>query len=241
MDERYARAYAELYRRHWWWRARERFLMNTAHEELSPNVRHRILDVGAGSGLFFQRLSELGDVWGVETDENLRTGVPAIDDRIHWGSLESYRPETKFTAILFLDVLEHVTDPVALLRAGLALLERGGVVIVTVPAFMAIWTRHDALNEHKTRFSRSSFRQVATAAGVRERTTRYFFHWLVAAKFAVRLVEAVNGGSARADLPHVPGRILNAALYGVSRGEQLLGLHRFLPWGSSLLYVGVRD
>ena len=79
----------------------------------------RILDVGCGAGLFFDRLSEFGSVQGVETDSTMRTGRPEIDDRIHWGTLESFPGDRAFDAVLMLDVLEHLADPLPPLRRAL--------------------------------------------------------------------------------------------------------------------------
>lgn len=239
MEREYAAAYADLYRRHWWWRAREDFLMEVLRAELTSLRRPLILDVGCGAGLFFRRLEELGEAYGVESDLTMRTGRKDVDQRIHWGTLESYLPGRRFGAILFLDVLEHVERPQELLRLALELLADDGVVIATVPAFRVLWTKHDDVNEHVERYTKASFVRVAEAAGLRTKSLRYFFHWVFAAKLAVRAKEAVRGRPAVPSVPGVPGPLLNRALYALSRSEQVLRLDRALPFGSSLLYVGV--
>jgi 2-polyprenyl-3-methyl-5-hydroxy-6-metoxy-1,4-benzoquinol methylase len=238
MEREYAAAYAELYRRHWWWRAREDFLMEVLKTELSPLRRTAILDVGCGAGLFFRRLEELGEAYGVESDLTMRTGHEDVDRRIHWGTLESYHPGHRYGAILFLDVLEHVERPQELLRSALGLLADDGIVIATVPAFRVLWTKHDDVNEHVERYTKTSFVRVAEAAGLMTKSLRYFFHWLFPAKLAVRASEAVRGRASVPSVPAVPGPLLNRTLYSLSRSEQMLGLDRALPFGSSLLYVG---
>ena len=80
---------------------------------------------------------------------------------------------------------------------------------------------------------------VAEAAGLRTKSLRYFFHWVFLAKLAVRAKEAVRGRPSVPSVPGVPGPLLNRALYSLSRSEQVLRLDRALPFGSSLLYVGV--
>ena len=62
MDTAYARRYGQLYARHWWWRAREAYLVAQLRRLRPPQGWRRILDVGCGDGLFFPRLRELGDV-----------------------------------------------------------------------------------------------------------------------------------------------------------------------------------
>jgi stage V sporulation protein SpoVS len=134
-----------------------------------------------------------------------------------------------------LDVLEHLPDPVAALAHVKSLLEPDGVLLATVPAFKLLWTRHDDLNHHFTRYTEGSFRSVASAAGLRVKTARYFFHWLAAAKIATRLKEALLPG--KPDVPAVPAAPVNGALYALSRAEErLVGAAR-IPFGSSLLAV----
>jgi SAM-dependent methyltransferase len=239
VEREYARIYRELYRSHWWWRAREDFLVDTLQRWLSPSGTHRLLDVGCGAGLFFDRLEHFGDVRGVEADLDLRTDVGNVDERIHWGSLESLPDEGPFSAILFLDVLEHLDRPAEALSAAAGLLDPGGVVIATVPAFPILWTRHDDMNHHLVRYTRSSFLSLAESAGYLPLSSRYFFHWTFPAKLLQRLAEKLAPRAhATSPLPKVPPALVNRLLFRMSRLEQKLGLDRLCPFGSSLLFVG---
>ncbi len=68
MDPAYVVKYAELYRRHWWWRSREKLTLKWL-EQLKPESGFGlILDVGSGSGLFLEALSRFGQPEGVEAD-----------------------------------------------------------------------------------------------------------------------------------------------------------------------------
>ena len=64
----YATQYRRIYETHWWWRAREAAIMREVSRLLSPCLANRILDVGCGDGLLFQRLEPYGHVEGVEID-----------------------------------------------------------------------------------------------------------------------------------------------------------------------------
>ena len=66
MDAAYAAAYADLYRRHWWWRVRERILLDRIRDLLGDRVTHaNMLDIGCGAGLFFDALEQFGHVEGI--------------------------------------------------------------------------------------------------------------------------------------------------------------------------------
>jgi hypothetical protein len=135
-----------------------------------------------------------------------------------------------------LDVLEHLPDPAAALRHARGLLKPRGIVLTTVPAFNVLWTAHDDLNRHYTRYTKRSFRALAANAGVRLQRMRYLFHWTFPAKLAVRVKEAVIRSEALP--PVVPPRPVNQTLAAVTRWEEALLGRLPVPFGSSLLAIG---
>ena len=236
MEPEYGARYRELYEKHWWWRARERVVLETLRREGHGRLRS-VLDVGCGDGLLFDAAMALPGVEhieGVEPDVALLNPSGKHRARIHAGQFDStFAPARQFSAVLFLDVLEHLGNPDDALRRAKGLLEPGGFILATVPAFMSLWTRHDVLNHHVTRYTRSSFGALAARSGLRITEARYLFQWTAAAKLATRAVEAVVAGAPAP--PGVPPAPINRALYVATRVEErLLGPLR-LPFGSSLL------
>jgi len=239
VDPEYARRYRELYERHWWWRAREEFVLETVRRHLPAGGSRSILDVGCGDGLLFDRLAAFGEVQGVESDASLIGPANPHRHRIHVGPFDaSFAPGKRYGLILMLDVLEHLPDPAGALRRAVDLLEPDGLLVVTVPAFRLLWTTHDDLNHHFTRYTKHRFAVLARAAGVRVIRAAYFFHWLFPAKLVTRLIEGV--AHPRPSSPRVPARWINEPLYRLSRLEQRLLTPLGLPFGSSLLAVGRR-
>ncbi len=238
MQAEYALAYLSLYRTHWWWRAREDYLVSVLDRHLPKGAHRRILDVGCAGGLFFERLAQFGEVHGVETDTTFRTGDAGIDSRIHWGPLEDYPASHPFTCVLMLDVLEHLTEPVAALRHARARLAPNGILVATVPAFQMLWTAHDEVNQHVRRYSRRALRSLLSEAGFRIEVLRYFFHWVFPAKLLVRATEALRSvGSEPTAIPTIPPSPVNKVLYAISRIEQASLGRLAVPFGSSLLAV----
>lgn len=235
MDSAYAEIYPELYRRHWWWRVREGILLGRIAgllEERDQPVR--ILDVGCGAGLFFDALQCFGDVEGIESDRGAVERAGRWQESIHHGELnESFRPTGLYDAILMLDILEHLDDPVRLLRYARPLLKPGGQILITVPAFNWLWTRHDDLNHHVCRYNRARMRQTVAAAGLVVTDSTYLFQSLVVPKALVRLRESLL--SKPPSLPTIPGRALNGALQSWFRTEYAVA--RWLPFGTSLMVV----
>lgn len=238
MDPEYGRQYRRLYEEHWWWRARESAIVDVLRH-LSPSGGwSRILDIGCGDGLFFSRLAEFAPVVeGIEPSAALVSDDPSRRGAIFIRPFDAtFQPVAPYGLIVMLDVLEHLHDPEAALSHALSLLEPSGVMVITVPAFRSLWTSHDAMNEHVTRYTRSSFAALARRVGFRTDRADYFFHWT----FPIRYVQHVLESFVHRDsspLPSIPPKPMNALLYHLSRAEW--GLH--LPFGTSLLVVGGRQ
>ena len=107
--------------------------------------------------------------------------------------------------------------------------------VLTVPAFLSLWTSHDELNRHFTRFTRKRLAAAAREAGARIETSQYFFHWMFPVKLAAHLREAVR--PAPPTPPRIPPPWLNGLLYRVSRWEQAAARLWAPPFGNSLLAV----
>lgn len=236
MDCAYLAQYKQLYQHHWWWRAREAFLLGLLGELIPTPGRETILDVGCGPGLFFDELSRFGTIEGVESDPELVRQAGRWTSRIHQARFDGqFHAPRSYSLILMLDVLEHLERPELALANARELLSDQGLVVITVPAHRALWTTHDDLNAHRTRYSRSTLEPLVRGAGLNVLRSRYFFQALALAKLLVRLRERLLGS--RPSLPTIPPPLVNEALYRFCRLEQRLPLVNRLPVGSSLLMV----
>jgi len=237
MDPAYGQRYRELYLRHWWWRARERVVLAHLDRARPKAGWRRALDVGCGDGLFFPALREYAAVVeGIEPDAALVSQSAREDGTIHVRPFDaSFAPGRTFDLVLFLDVLEHLDDPGAAVAHAASLMDPGGTLLVTVPAFRHLWTTHDDLNHHRTRYTRSALTALLAPHFALD-TVRYFFRWVHPVKLAQRAAEMVRRPEPAP--PGIPPAPLNTAMYVLSRAEDaLLGWSR-LPVGSSLVAMG---
>jgi SAM-dependent methyltransferase len=243
MDPAYAERYRELAARHWWWRARNDTVGAEVARLLGERRDARILDVGCGDAVLFPYLSKFGHVEGIEPDPTVVSAESPWRNRIRIAPFdESLRPAPSerpgarvegFDLILMLDVLEHLDDAAASLRLAGDLLEAEGRLLVTVPAFLALWTHHDELNRHVTRFTRGRLTAAANAAGLRVERSWYLFQWLFFAKLVERARERAFGP---APPPSVPPERINDVLYRVCEMERRVA-GRAVPFGSSLIAI----
>jgi 2-polyprenyl-3-methyl-5-hydroxy-6-metoxy-1,4-benzoquinol methylase len=103
---------------------------------LRPVPGGELLDVGCGGGAQLVQMRRLGwRVAGVDPDERavaMATGQHGLD--VRKGTLEEQRfPAARFDAVTLSHVIEHVHDPLALLRECGRVLKPGGRVVVVTP------------------------------------------------------------------------------------------------------------
>src|SRR5262249_56882404 len=76
--------------------------------------------------------------------------------------------------VVLLDVIEHVPDPVRVLRNAAETIDSEGGIIVTVPAIPALMGPWDTMLGHYRRYSAKLLREHAQAAGLR---VAWMSHW----------------------------------------------------------------
>lgn len=235
MEPQYVAVYRDLYEHHWWWRAREEAVLKIIRSVHQSHSGDRVLDVGCGDGLFLSRLTEFGEVEGIEVDPLAVSDDGHFRSQIYVGDLASFQTSHRYELITMLDVLEHVDDPVTTLKRLAELLSKDGRCILTVPAYKSLWTSHDDLNRHRTRYTIGQFKAELTGSGLRLLEIHRLFHWLSLAKLGVRFKERLFGS--RPMPPEVPPQRLNSLLLSLTRLELRQGRGLGLPFGSSLLAV----
>jgi len=234
LELEYARQYRDLYTRHWWWRAREQAILQVIRQHLGSSSGLRILDVGCGDGLFFDRLAEFGDVEGVEPDEGLVNPQGPFREQIRVAPFDTnFRSSAPYLLVLMLDVLEHLNNPGEALRHAHSLLMPGGALLLTVPAFQILWTNHDTINHHRVRYRRGTLRPLLRQAGFAILEERYWYQWTCPVKLAIRMFERVLHRPPA--VARVPPKWINRSLYWVSRAEQETLGAIGMPFGSTLM------
>jgi SAM-dependent methyltransferase len=144
----------------------------------------RLLDVGAGDGFVARSLHERGrDIVAVDAAFDTTDVAALVSDGIK--AQKALPFEQGFSAVLLLDVLEHVDDDLALLREAAACIDDGGVVIVTVPAWPSLFSAHDRALGHRRRYTPTELEQLLRAAELSVVEGGGLFH-------ALRLVRAVQ-------------------------------------------------
>ena len=98
-------------------------------------VDARVLDVGCGDGFHLRILRDFGAAtWsleGIEPEGKAVAAARAAGLTVHQGTIQEVAlPEDGYDLILLIATIEHVDDPVSVLRAARRLLKPGGRVVV---------------------------------------------------------------------------------------------------------------
>jgi ubiquinone/menaquinone biosynthesis C-methylase UbiE len=201
-----------------------------------------LLDCGAGTGRFAQEIATACRVLVLDDHEEslqrLRSKFP--EDRVLQVSATGIPLESETVdAITALDVLEHIEgDHVAVKEMG-RVLKRGGVLVATVPASMALWSDWDEALHHFRRYNRDQFLALFPADEWEIVYVNYTNVLVYPLVWSVRkLRHRLKRRSAVRSEDRVPPRWLNVLL---TRAFVSLGTWRIpFPFGVSLILVARR-
>lgn len=217
---------------HWYYQSKLIGIRSSLRNQLSSGMR--IVDVGAGSGFFSIALAEhLADMTVVCVDPHYERET----DRDN-GSLKFVREIDDPVAdlYLFIDVLEHVDDDLALLRSYTDSAPPGALVVVSVPAFQSLWSSHDVFLEHRRRYRLNEVEQLVRNAGIKVTKARYLFGSIFPAVWLVRRLS--KSDSPKSDMKPAHRLVNNFLRHLLSAEHRLLSNRLF---GLSAVVVGVID
>lgn len=239
MDKSLYRTFFDIQQKHWWFVTKKAIILNIIDNTRQPNRDISSLDIGCGAGLMLGALAERGHTSGMDmSDDAIGFSREIFDGTVKKGSLPDDVPYAvdSFTLITALDVIEHVEDDIGALKALHSRLVNDGVAVITVPAYMFLWSAHDELNHHKRRYTAKELALKLEAAGFSIEKLSYFNTLLFPIVYAVRKLNNVLGRDGASDV-EMPGSIVNFILTKIFGLEKYLLRFVSLPFGVSILAV----
>lgn len=226
---------------YWWYRARSEMLRTV----LEPYVgtADRLLDVGSADG---PSVAWLGARQKVSLDLDPRGLRPPSG--ICGSVLALPFADGVFELVSAFDVLEHCEPEQVALAELRRVLEPGGRLLLSVPAYQWAWSDHDVANGHHRRYTRARAISAVEDAGFEVSRATYGFSAVFPAFAAERALRAVqhrvgssdvDGPADVVDLPPV-SRGVERVLLGLCRLDRRLLARRDLPFGSSLFLAAVK-
>jgi SAM-dependent methyltransferase len=226
------RVIADAGERHFWHGPRRDLILHLLGESGAKDAG-ALLDVGCGTGSLVRALLTLGyDARGVDPFAR-DIGLP--EPSFIAGTLEHLPWEdATFATLCAFDVLEHVDEDAAL-REMMRVLRPGGLMLVSVPAYRALWGPRDDAAGHLRRYSRRSLRAALTRRGLAVQRLFGFQLALLPAMLVSRWTARWRGREeVREDNP---GVVVNSLLRFINAAEVRVGRVLRPPTGSSLFAV----
>jgi len=185
---------ADTSRRHPWELARFDFFHRVLQSGLVAVPPRSVLDIGAGDGWFSESLgSHLGAesqivCWDANyTDEHLKPFGGAAVDRM---TFTREPPDGTYDLVLLMDVLEHIEDDHGFLHdAAKSHMTAGTRILISVPAWPVLYSRHDAHFGHYRRYTPRAARAVIQGAGLQILRAGGLFHGLLPVRALMIMME----------------------------------------------------
>ena len=229
---------AELDQDHWWFLARRRILDRLIRRVVRPPNDAHILEVGCGTGHNLAMLGRYGHLDACELDKCARAlASKRLGRQVRIAKLPDLTmfKRNGYDLIALLDVLEHVPDDLASLRAIHMRLRPGGALLLTVPANKWMWSAHDAAHHHYRRYTKKELKDLFLRSGLEVQLLSYFNTLLFPPIALARIIGKITGKQAADD--KLPGDAVNSILDRIFGIEGVLIGRLPMPFGVSLVAV----
>lgn len=226
---------------YWWFVGRRSLAVQLMELYGEPgNAKPPALDIGCGTGAATSSLARRWRVAGVDMNGGALTYSRSrgLSRLVLGDGIALPFANDSYDGAMGLDVFEHIEDDLAAFRECFRVLRPGGVLVLSVPAFRALWGPHDVALHHFRRYRRAEVGRKLELAGFQVERLSYSVFFLFPLVLVSRVLEKLRTGPPRASLPGVP-EWLNRRLIALQNLEAglIAGRNIDLPWGSSVVAV----
>ncbi len=212
---------------HWYYQSKLVAILRLIKK--SKSTPTSIVDVGAGSGFFGKSIQEnlrTSNLLCVDTNYESEWNEPGIQFKKSSSGISG-------DLYLFIDVLEHVKDDRALVNEYLNNARAGSLFIVTVPAFMSLWSGHDEYLEHFKRYRVCELEILVEELGASTISKGYLFSTIFPIAWAVRRLQSNKSRDSSMKEISVP---INALLRFVISTEHKLLRNKLFGLSAYILF-----
>lgn len=224
-----------------WFCARSKLITWTI-KKYFPNIKN-FFEVGCGTGFVLSGISNAFPTIDLYGSEGLIKGLKFASNRVPKATLfqmdaRNIPFKEEFEVIGAFDMLEHVSEDIAVLQQMYRAIKPGGGLILTVPQHKFLWSKVDEFSHHFRRYDSNELKTKVESCGFKIVRMTSFVTFLLPLFFLSRLrfkrTESKKNDMSEFNL----NKYVNLLL------EQILGLEHLLiklgislPLGSSLLLI----
>ena len=211
---------------HWYYKHKFREILRSIHRYKGDFGT--LSDVGSGSAVFSKELSKIFD----ESKFNL------IDINYTPEQISKSTAQMKYTkdikpadVFLLTDVLEHIEKASDFFKQICDFGKENDLIIITVPAFMQLWSGHDVFLKHFRRYTKKSLIIELQDMPIEILEVKYLYQTLFLPAYLYRKVFGRKSSSQLKENNKTIEFLLNSLLQFESHS------YSNLPFGISILFV----
>jgi hypothetical protein len=193
-----------------------------------------LFDVGAGSGYFasvFVKNAKTTNAYCIDPFYSQHQ-LGKINDL----TFVATPPSQKADLLLFIDVLEHVEDDLALLNSYVSNSSSDVLFVISVPAFKSLWSNHDVFLEHFRRYRKKDLRNLIHKAGLKEVEASYIFGSIFPLVWLIRKI--MRSKPIQSDIKQ-SSNIVNFLILKFLKIEKILPLNKI--FGTSVFIIAKKN
>jgi SAM-dependent methyltransferase len=150
----------------------------------------------------------------------------------------------KFDLVCAFDVIEHVEDDQIAVNEMKRVLKDNGIIFITVPAFISLWSQHDEINHHFRRYRLNEINGLFKSDKTDNKIFSSYFNFFLFIPIYLfrKLSNLLKLGEKRkgagSDFETFNPGIINSLLYYIMKSESFFfNLNISLPFGVSIFYI----
>jgi len=239
-------AQSEVLTSHFWFSSRTKLIEAALSQCVRSTGGQQLVEYGCSNGYVMSNLEAAGwEVAGVDMHiEGLRNAQARARGPLICARIENVSFTEPVDAIGLFDVIEHLENDEGLLRHASDQLAPGGVVVVTVPAMMSLWSSFDVMLGHKRRYSRQELISLFQRVNLDVVRVYHAFSFAAPLLWLQRRVLKARKKlpmESRRHFMKPPNPLLNRILSTLADVERrFIGLGAAPPLGTSLLGIARR-
>jgi SAM-dependent methyltransferase len=223
---------------HWWFVVRRKLLRSILSSIKAPQNRIT-LEVGCGTGANLRVLESVG-VYSIGLDQSLYA-LKLIKKKgnspLLAGDLNNLPIKAKSLGLIIaMDVFEHLEHDERGMSECYRVLIKGGILILTVPAFKSLWGIQDVVTGHKRRYSRKEIVNKLREEGFDILKSSYFNFFLFFPILIARRIIRFLGFKIESE-NEVNLSLINFFLKGIFSLEVHLMKYFSFPFGVSIFFI----
>lgn len=186
-------------------------------DEFKPFMGENIVEVGSGTGSITKKLLEndIKKLFSIEPSElvyqqlinSIATSLKEVNSSIKFKGINSFLSDSidmlkheKIDTFIYINVLEHIEDDNLELSFINSVLDKGGKLLIFVPALQWLYGTHDLNVGHFRRYYKKDLQSKVEKAGFKVLKNNYFdflgiFPWWIA--FKVLKIKHLNHGQSK--------------------------------------------